>query len=114
MEATTVLDSRAGVLAAVRAARNAELVATADQLVHGPDHEVGLVRDTPGEIAADQRRLGIEPGRIQAAATDQGGRRDGLHGLELGLEIVGFLRRQIGNVGGDADTGLASGACHRR
>ena len=52
----------------------------ADQLVDGTHHEVGLVGDAAGEVAADQRRLRVEPGRVEPPAADQRGRRDGLHG----------------------------------
>ena len=52
----------------------------ADQLVDRADDEVGLVGDRAGGVPADQRRLRVEPGRVEPPAADQRGRRDGLHG----------------------------------
>ena len=42
-----------------------------DQVVDGTGDEVGLVRGGGGGVAADQRRLRVEPGRVEAAAPDQ-------------------------------------------
>ena len=52
----------------------------ADQLVDGADHEVGLVGDGRRRVAPDQRRLRVEPGRVEPPAAHQRRRRDRLHG----------------------------------